>query len=261
MKVMVLLSAGRHPVSDRPCLPRVEAQAVAMALRFAAPSEIVGLHAGTGVVEVSEALGFGLARVDVIESADPDDPIPALAAAVRQAGPKLVLAGRRGQGGADSGMVPYMLAHALGMAILPDVISIAPGEAEDTIVVEQALLRGARRRIVARLPAIVTVHPASAAPTPFAFGRARQGVLLRQRLDLGGRDGAVREGFEAEERTYQRRPRVMARAAAGASAADRLRAATEVAGGGGGKVMVDPSPEEAARAILAYLRGIDVLRT
>jgi len=57
--------------------------------------------------------------------------------------------------------------------------------------------------------------------------------------------GAARE-FPARARP--RRLKIMT----GASAAERLRAATEMQAGRG-KLMVDPPPEEAARAIMDYL--------
>jgi len=62
-----------------------------------------------------------------------------------------------------------------------------------------------------------------------------------------------------EQRPYRKRPKLIATSATGASAADRLKAATETASTGG-KLLVHPSPEDAAREILAHLRGIGVLR-
>ncbi|EHP71446.1 putative electron transfer flavoprotein, beta subunit, partial [Methylorubrum extorquens DSM 13060] len=46
MRIVVLLSAGLHPVSGAPVLPRVEAQAIRMAAGLGAGSETFGLHAG-----------------------------------------------------------------------------------------------------------------------------------------------------------------------------------------------------------------------
>lgn len=46
----------------------------------------------------------------------------------------------------------------------------------------------------------------------------------------------------------------------GGSAAERLKAATGESGAAAsGRLLVDPDPDEAAREILAYLRGIGVV--
>ncbi len=60
------------------------------------------------------------------------------------------------------------------------------------------------------------------------------------------------------ERPWRRRPRSIAGASTSGTAAERLKAATEVAGGGG-RLLVDPDPAVAAGEILAFLRGIGVV--
>ena len=62
-----------------------------------------------------------------------------------------------------------------------------------------------------------------------------------------------------EERPYRRRPKLVKGAPSGGSAADRLRAATGEAASGGGRLLVRPEPDAAAREILAHLRRIGVL--
>ncbi|HEY9213094.1 MAG TPA: electron transfer flavoprotein subunit beta, partial [Ancylobacter sp.] len=101
---------------------------------------------------------------------------------------------------------------------------------------------------------VVTVHPAAPTPLPFAFGVARRGVIET----MPGIEAPQPEST-IEQRPYHKRPKLITTSAAGASAADRLRAATETASTGG-KLLVHPAPEEAAREILAHLRGIGVLR-
>ncbi len=250
MRAVVLLSAGRHPVSGRPCLPRLDAQAIRLARSL--DPEPRGLHAGPRVEPVAEALGQGLPALDVLQVAAADDPVPSLQARLAAERPNLVLAGTHGQGGEDSGLLPYALAHALGLPLVPDAVALAPGSEPGTLVVEQALPKGARRRVTVRLPAVVTVHPAAPAPLPFAYGQARRGtVRLLDGVPAPHPDGAV------EERPYRKRPKVMR--AAGGTAAERLAAATG-AGTSGGRVLVDPPPDVAAREILGFLREIGVLR-
>jgi electron transfer flavoprotein beta subunit len=131
------------------------------------------------------------------------------------------------------------------------------------LVVDQALPRGARRRVRVTLPAVVTVHPAAPPPRPFAFAAVRRGRLVPVAVEAGcaaAPPAAAPAGAELslEERPWRRRPRLIAGTSTAGSAAERLKAATEVAGGGG-RLIVDPAPDEAAREILAFLRGIGVV--
>ena len=256
MRIAVLLSTGLHPVSGRPCPVPVELQAVRLAVDLASHlgGEIAGLHAGPDATMLRDALGHGLPRLDHIALPRGSDPAPSLTAKLREIGPTLILTGRIGQGGEDTGTLPYALARALGLPIIADAVRLAPGPEDGTLTVEQALPKGARRRVVVKLPAIVTVHPAAPAPLPFAFGVARRGVIeTMQGVEAPQPESTI------EQRPYRKRPKLIVTSAAGTSAADRLKAATEIASTGG-KLLVHPAPEEAAREILAHLRGIGVLR-
>lgn len=250
MRIAVLLSEGRHPVSGRACPVPVELQAVRLASGLGTAT---GVHAGPDVNAVRDALGHGLSRLIHLQLPEANDPLESLAAMLAADGPGLILAGRSGQGGEDSGLLPYVLARRLGRPIVADAVALRKGE-DGTLIVEQALPKGARRRVTVRLPALVTVHPAAPAPLPFAYGAMRRGVI-----EVRGGVPLAPAAREIEERAYRKRPKLIAKAAAGASAADRLKAATEAASGGG-RLLVDPAPEEAAREIVAFLRGIGVLR-
>ncbi|MCS0503927.1 electron transfer flavoprotein subunit beta [Ancylobacter mangrovi] len=252
MNVAVLLSAGRHPVSGQPCPVPVEMQAIG--LGHALGAEMTGLHAGPASETIADALGHGLARLVHLKIGEADDPLASLVAALGAEKPALILAGRVGQGGEDSGLLPYALARALGLPVVADASALREGPEPGTLLVEQALPKGARRRLVVRLPALVTVHPAAPAPLPFAYAARRRGVV-EERAGIASPRGER----AIEERAYRPRPKLIAKSAAGASAAERLKAATEAASGGG-RVLVDPPPEEAAREILAHLRDIGVLR-
>lgn len=250
MRIAVLLSAGRHPVSGRACPVPVELQAIRLAGGFGVTT---GIHAGPDATAVRDALGHGLTRLVHLQLAEANNPVESLVAALAADAPSLILAGRTGQGGEDSGLLPYVLARRLGLPIVADAVALHEGE-DGTLIVEQALPKGARRRVTVRLPAVVTVHPAAPAPLPFAYGAMRRGVVeSRAGVAMAPAPGDI------EERAYRKRPKLIAKAAAGASAADRLKAATEAASGGG-RLLVDPAPEEAAREIIAFLRGIGVMR-
>ena len=248
MRAVVLLSAGLHAVSGRPAPVPVEAQAVRLALALGA--DVTGLHAGTDGAHLQDHLGRGLREV-VLVPFDGGDPLPVLAEALREAAPDVVLAGRRGAGGTDSGLLPYRLAHALSRPIVADAAALA--WEGDLLAVEQALPRGMRRRVRVRMPCVVTVHPAAPPPMPYAFAAARRGRVAHQ----PGVAAPAPLPDDLEERPYRRRPRLLG-AAPGGSAADRLRAATEMASGGG-QLLVNPSPEVAAAEILAFLRRVGVL--
>ncbi|KMO30361.1 electron transfer flavoprotein subunit beta [Methylobacterium tarhaniae] len=254
MRIAVLLSEGRHPVSGASVLPRLEAQAIRIA---AGLGQAYGLHAGPDAASVAEALGQGLGRIEHVVLAAEADPVPALAARLRATAPDLVLAGRRGQGGDETGMVPYALAAALGLPLIPDVVAAGAGDAEaGTLCLDRSLGRGDRLRVVVRGPVVATVHPDAPAPLAYAFGRARRGSI--DRLDPG--PAPVAAPVTAEERPYRRRPRLVKGAPTGGSAAERLKAATGEAGpAAGGRLLVHPDPDEAAREILAHLRRIGVV--
>ncbi|WAC28948.1 electron transfer flavoprotein subunit beta [Ancylobacter sp. SL191] len=251
MRIVVLLSAGRHRVSGQPAPVPVELQALRLAVELG--GEVTVLHAGPELGALADALGHGVGRLDHRVIADGDDPLPSLVAALTENPPDLILAGRSGQGGEDAGLLPYALARALGRPILADAAGLGAGPEAGTLAVEQALPRGARRRVMLRLPALLTVHPAASAPLPFAFAaRRRGGIATAPGI-------TAPQAVEIEERPYRPRPKLIAKAASGASAAERLKAATQAAAGGG-KLLVDPSPEEAAREILAHLASLGLKR-
>lgn len=264
MKIAVLLSAGRHPVSGAAVLPRLEAQAIRIAARLGEAYGMVdgagapfGLHAGPDAAAVADALGQGLGRIEHVPLADGADPVPALAARLIATAPDLVLAGRRGQGGDESGIVPYAIADALNRPLIVDVVAVAPGDEAGTLRLDQSLGRGALRRVIVRGPVVATVHPDAPAPLAFAFGRARRGTLVSLGPAAAPASGPV---IPVEERPYRRRPKVVKGAPAGGSAAERLKAATGESGAAAsGRLLVDPDPEEAAREILIYLRRIGVV--
>ena len=238
----VLLSAGRHPVSFRPAAVPVETQAVRLARDLGAT--VTGLHAGTEDAGLREHLGMGLDTIGLLPLSEDGDPLPALAAHLRATAPALILAGQRGQGSTDGGLLPYLLAETLGLPIVADAAAlrlVAPG----LLLVTQALPRGARREVRVALPAVVTVHPAAPAPLSFAYARARRGGFVPRPVGDVALASAVADDA-VEERPYRRRPRLLE---AGTSTSEAT-----------GRVLIDPTPDEAAREILAHLRRIGVLR-
>jgi electron transfer flavoprotein beta subunit len=250
MNIIVLLSAGLHPVSGRPCPVPVELQAIGLA-KGVPQASVIGLHAGSATRAVLDCFGHGVGEIDILEH-EAGDPAAALAAAISQAAPDLVLAGHRGRGGEDSGLLPYRLAALLGWPICADAIALAQDAAG--LAVTQALPRGARRRVVLAPPSIVTVHPAAPASCAFAFAAARRGIMRRKAAP----GVAAPARATRSEHPYRQRPRLVRGAIFGGTAEDRLKAATEIAGGG--QVIRNPTPEVAAAAIRDVLRGLGLWR-
>lgn len=238
MKLVVLLSDARHPVSGRAVLSRLEAQAIGLGTTLG--GTMTGLHAGAGEDGVQESLGHGLSALDVLSVPPEADPVPALTNFLKAQKADLILAGRRGEGGFDSGLLPYALADVLGLPILADAVALTPGEATGTLVVDQAMAKGARRRVTVRLPAVVTVHPLAPPPLPFAFGAMRRGTIRRHMAEPAA---SSPENFE--ERPYRARPKLMRTSSTTASAEN---------------LHVGPDPEEAARLILDYLESNGIRR-
>lgn len=236
MRIAVLLSLGHHPVSGRAGAARLDAQAIALANSLG--GEILALHAGPDDPALADYLGHGLSRLTLLEQPAGADPVPALVTALAAFAPDLILAGRRSQGGEETGMVPYLLARALNRPIMADAAGIAMEAGH--LVVEQTLPRGARRRVELSLPAVVTVHPAAPPALPFTHGALRRGTITRQAVTAPSLMPAT-----AEERPYRRRPRLMT----------ATTAAT-----GKGRLLVNPAPADAAREILDFLAGIGVRR-
>jgi electron transfer flavoprotein beta subunit len=218
VRVAVLLSVGRHPASGRARRAPLDARALEMALGMA-HADISAIHAGDPAEPaLRDYLGMGLAKLTVLSVPQGSDPVPALGAHLARHAPDVILCGSRAESGEDSGMLPYLIAQALGCAMVADLaaIRITDGRASLT----QGLARGKRRLIETGLP-VAAYAPAHA--------------FLA----------------ECEISPWRPRPKRMRLASAG-SAADRLKAMTETKSGEGA-VMIHPPAEEAARAIYDYL--------
>ena len=245
LDVVVLVSIGRHPVSGRPRPAAADARALDLALSLP-DAKVRLLHAGDPAEPaLRDYLGMGVETVTVLSVTPDADPVPALIDHLRSTKPQLVLAGVRAESGEDSGLLPYLLAEALDCALCPGIVGLEIDGAEAEAL--QALPRGRRRRIGARLPLVATVPATAPPPRMSAYGRARRGrieaVAIPEVLD------AARAS--REERPARRRPKRL-RVVKAASAADRVRAVTETAAGKG-RVLQGLAPDEAAKAILDYL--------
>jgi electron transfer flavoprotein beta subunit len=171
MKIAILVSVGRHPVSGTARYSRNDAAALTLALSLARThnATLDVLHAGDpSNPALKEYLALGARSVEVLEiAATPElqaDATAPLAARLR--GYDLVLTGTRAEGAFDSGMLPYRVANALEMPLVGAAVDIAlrDGCAE----VRQFMPKGLRRRVEVRLPAKARFarSPRRPPPTP-----------------------------------------------------------------------------------------------
>jgi electron transfer flavoprotein beta subunit len=253
VKVAVLLSVGRHPASGRARRAPLDARALELALRLPL-AEIHAVHAGDPAEAVlRDYLGMGLERLTVLAMSPGSDPVPALTAHLAALAPDMIFAGSHAEGGEDSGILPYLIGQALGHTIVADVagVSLADGQASLT----QALPRGRRRLVETRLPVVAIVNAAAPEPRQSAFARARRGIV-----ETIAAEAAADSFLEScEIRPWRLRPKRM-RVPVGGSALDRLKAMTETKSGAG-TLLIQPSAEDAARAIYDYLLDKRLIET
>lgn len=254
LNVITLVSVGTHPTSGRPRRAEQDARAVELGLRLAG-ERLQLLHAGDPQAEALRAyLGMGLGRIEVLQQPAGADALPALADYLASREVQLVLTGSQAETGEGSGMLPYLLAERLGW---PLVVGLAEVEQVENGVAQvlQALPRGQRRRLRVRLPFLASVDNAAPAARQSAFGPARRGQVHSQPGNAQ-EDALLADGQWQPARPRPKRLKVI-RAKTGA---ERMKAATAKASGGGGQVLTDVSPQAGADAIFKLLLEEGVLR-
>ncbi|AZD63447.1 Electron transfer flavoprotein, beta subunit [Pseudomonas chlororaphis subsp. aurantiaca] len=213
------------------------------------------LHAGDIAEPALRAyLGMGLEQMHVLEQSAGADALPALTDYLRDAGAQVVLTGSQAETGEGSGMLPFLLAENLGW---PLVVGLAQVESIDSGValVLQALPRGQRRRLKVRLPFLATVDNAAPKPRQSAYGPARRGVLQARHVEVLDDELFTSATLQPAKPRPKRLKVIKAK-----SGADRMKAATAKASGGGGQVLKGVSAEAGAEAILKLLIEEGVVR-
>lgn len=244
--IAVLVSVGRHPTSGRTRRADGDARALQVALELGSDNRIHLIHAGNPDQRIlRDYLGMGLAEMTVLRVPERSDVIPSLVSHLQQLQPALVLTGTQSEQGPSSGYLPYGVAKGLGYPIVPAIAALELTDGSAKLL--QALPRGRRRAINVSLPLVATVDKVAATPRQTAFGMARRGQVNV----IEGIEGTPPTVLPWQERPARRRPKRL-KVMAGGSAADRLKAASQMQAGKGA-LMVDPDPDEAARAIYDYL--------
>ncbi|MES2259462.1 MAG: electron transfer flavoprotein subunit beta [Pseudomonadota bacterium] len=248
LKVAVLVSPARHPLSRQPLRSASDAAALELALSLVPAQRLTVLCAGmVGKDSLHDYLGLGAAAIEVLTVAEDADVAPALVARLR--GYDLVLCGARAEGQAASGMLPYLLAEGLRMPLVGGVLDV---EARDgRLLLRQFLPKGMRRRLEVSTPALLTVHPRAPQTRQFAYARAVAG-----RVNYVA-SGALTAGPAAPQwriEAVSRRPRPLKAKVAQSGHTRMLGAIGGDAGARAGLVLKQGSAEQKAEQLLAYLR-------
>ena len=254
LNVVSLVSVGAHPTSGRARRAEQDARAVELGLHLVG-ARLQVLHAGDPHAEALRAyLGMGLNEINVLEQPAHSDAVPALSEYLSHSPAQLVLTGTQAETGEGSGMLPYLLAEQLGW---PLVVGLAAVEKVDNGVAQvlQALPRGQRRRLQVRLPFVASVDNAAPIARQSAYGPARRGRLSAVEVEVVA-DPLFEQGELQPAKPRPKRLKVI-KAKTGA---ERMRAATAKASGGGGRVLKGVSAADGAEAIFKLLLEEGVLR-
>ncbi|MET1078976.1 MAG: electron transfer flavoprotein subunit beta [Pseudomonas sp.] len=254
LNIVALVSIGAHPSSGRPRRAEQDARAVELGLRLGA-KQLRVLHAGSAEQEALRAyLGMGLDELVVLEQPAGADVLPALAEHLGGCGAQLVLTGSQAETGEGSGLLPFLLAQRLGWPMVVGLVEVEQVEGGVAQVL-QALPRGQRRRLKVRLPFLASVDNAAPIARQSAFGPARRGQLNAEPVPIAEDPLLLGEPFQAARPRPKRLKVIKAK-----TGAERMKAATAKAAGGGGQVLKDLSPEAGAEAIFKLLLEEGVVR-
>jgi electron transfer flavoprotein beta subunit len=246
--IAVLVSAGRHPASGAPRACRGDAVAMALGITLAGDALRV-LHAGDSRdPALRDYLAYGAPKIEVLPSQDRQDFVPAIAASLRDC--DVILTGVRAERGAGSGLLPYLLAEALGRPIIANVLDVkiesTSGKAE--AYARQFLPRGQRRKIACALPLVMAVHPFATVGLKYAYARRVSGhveIASSPLLEAGDQPSWAEEAI----------PRMPVRLKAQDKKTGHARLLSAIASDAkGGAVAFEGTAVDKAQVVLNYLR-------
>lgn len=254
LNVVSLVSVGRHPQSGRARRADQDGRAVELGLKLVAKALSV-VHVGDPDDPVlRQYAGMGLPSMTILKQDKSTDAVPVLSQFLQQEKVDIVLTGVRAESGESSGMVPYLLAHALGwpvVARVADIVSVKDGEAQVLL----ALPRGQRRAVSVKLPFIASVDHAAETARQSAFALGLRASI--ESVESVGEVDQIRVNWQ--ESVAKSRPKRLKTVKA-KTAAERFKAATAKPEGGTGKVMKNETPKEKACAIFDLLLEEKVIR-
>lgn len=230
---VVLLSLGRHPVSDRARLAPDEAAAISLAVRAGLSPALV--YAGPAISEpvLRRGLGLGAAKLAILAIGPEEDPVEPLCDWLAAEQPEIVVTGMRAETGEGSGMLPHLLAARLRRPLVSDCTGLEQS-ADGAWIAWRAVRGGSRRLLGLSGPAILAVGPRAAPASLGSHALAWRGAV-RQFSPSAARD------------PRHENPLVPARAVP----PPLHRVETELAGA----ARTVTCPDDAATAILEFLRS------
>lgn len=248
LKIAVLVSPARHPVSGRALRSVSDAAAFELACKLAPASRLTVLCAGMASKDsLQEYLGLGAPEIEVLTVADAADALPALLA--RLQGYDIVLCGARSDGQFASGMLPYLLADGLGLPLVQDVLDA--GEEQGWLAVRQFMPKGQRRRLEVRLPAVLAVHARAPQTRQYAYARASVGRIT---YAAGSNQACEHPSPLWRYEIASRRPRPLKAKVAQSGHSRMLGAIGGDASARGGQIVTQGSVEQKSQMLLDYLR-------
>lgn len=184
MKAAILLSLARHPLSGKVVCSPNDLRALAIMKSLCKEYgqehdiELKAVHAGDpSNPTLSEYLGYGLTKINVLKTTKNEDPCPKLAKYLLQEKPQLIVAGMQALGGLESGLVPYILANKINYPIISGAISISLQN--DNLICSQYLPKGRRRDFVTTPPLFITVHIRAPNKPQFVWTQQQQGEIKK----------------------------------------------------------------------------------
>ena len=262
LSIVTLVSVGEHPASGRARRAEQDARAVELGLKLVG-DKLQTIYAGSASDKPATSalrsyLGMGLSEVILLDLPEQADAAIGLVEHFKSSQcPDIILTGVRAESGESSGMMPYLLAEQLGMTVISsiaDILSIDVNKSISNVVdmtkqaeILQALPRGQRRKVKVSLPLVASVDMAASEPRQSAFGPAMRGQI---NAETSHSEDDI-ERLQWQTAPAKKRPKRL-KIVKAKTAADRFKAATAKAAGGGGKVV--HGTQESAQAIFDLLK-------
>ncbi|VAX08507.1 hypothetical protein MNBD_ALPHA03-482 [hydrothermal vent metagenome] len=175
-KIIILVSEARHPTSGRICGNDLDSRALELALSIQ-NTEVRAVYAGPeNPALMDEYLGLGAPHLDCLRIAANENPVPSLLAYLREHQPDGILTGVKASVGRCSGLLPYTIAESLDRPLVPN-ISLLSFTSNNTIILEQSLLGGRRRKLSVNMPFVASVSSAAPSSRPYTYAKARRGAI------------------------------------------------------------------------------------
>lgn len=171
MRVTVAVSLGRHAKSGRAMLSPNDARALAVARSLCDQPRLVHVGEASQQMTLRQYLGLGFDQLDLVESDPGQDICGALVGYLRANPCDVIITGQQALGQEDTGMVPYVLAEALGRPLIDRVLSVAEGQ------VTQFLPKGRRRVMPLASPSIISVSDKAPLTLEYIARHARNGQI------------------------------------------------------------------------------------